>query len=52
MNKLVERLRKCSERMSESKFPDYHAARWLEKAADRIEALEADLQKADEKRSV
>jgi len=43
MRNLVERLRKCSERMSESKFPDYHAARWLEKAADRIEELESAL---------
>ena len=41
MNDLVERMRKCSERVSKSKFPDYHAACWLEKGADRIEALEA-----------
>ena len=40
MSDLVERMRKCSERVSKSKFPDYHAACWLEKGADRIEALE------------
>ena len=46
MSDLVERMRKCSERVSKSKFPDYHAARWLEKGADRIEALEAAIKEA------
>lgn len=35
----IDKSRACAKRVRDSKFPDYHAAKWLERNADSLEKL-------------
>jgi len=39
IQKQIEKSRDCAQRVRLSKFPDYHAAMWLERNADTMEKL-------------
>jgi len=42
VNDLIDKGRACAQRVRDSKFPDYHAAKWLDRLADALETQSAE----------